>query len=918
MNEFNYIQLSDEQKEQLYQEFKLRARIEEEAREGEFDIPEEILENLDNTSKGELKTQFKRYHKSLPQYKRGTWTSAETINKCFHADLKRDNLDSYQVVCRDYRHSEKLRTAATAATEIYEELSSLIDGENHVLINALEKARRLAVFAFANAKFIDQEAKELAAKALKLPPNIRNFAEEEETDKILAFSSEKVEQVHKARFEQSLLRNASRSGYTPPSSSSIIPSTSQDSHYEIPEDGISPGGRLQAFTPYWKKTIHHPWPLSVIQEGYQIQWNSTPHPWKYHPTKRPSMEDRIAVSEAVKKFLAAGIIEISPTQSKHYLSHFFTVKEPTKRRPILDCRPLNKFVQCHHFKMEGIPALRSLLEKDDLICKIDLKDAYVVVPLHQQSRRFLTFLHQGTVYQYKSLAFGLSVAPRIFSKLMRYAVEPLRRKGIKLVYYLDDICLVAKSMKEMNANMQETLAHLKNLGFLINYKKSSLQPQKIQEFLGFQFNTSTMQITLPQQKLKKIVSRIRQRDLAKSLHVHHQNWESPCQLTRKSFEDLQWWENFSGQHNGLPIHKEDFKTPAIDIYVDASDSGYGVSSAELETHGFWTKEEQSTSINQVPDTPSVCSYPRNQKHQSGSLEPTSQTFLRVELTTAIFPKDSEKVGPSDNRRICGPSQQLATEILEYPTRSSSNEHRCVQTTLAKTGTVFASTVEVDSASAEKISATKGTRGDTGNSILADPVLVSNDSTNDKNKTVTFPNIQDLATSRLEVIRQAMEKQDLDVTTIRHLQQKHRQETVDSYNRHWAKWVSWCNIQSPKINCLEYAPKNVLRYLVHNRQFSTSHLNGIRSSIASVFNVVYPSRPSIGQHHLIQDFFTAHKKQQVIVPSKEKLEIWDLDILLRFIKSRYADTEKLPVMDLQRKTVLLLSIFTMWRPKSDIS
>lgn len=347
------------------------------------------------------------------------------------------------------------------------------------------------------------------------------------------------------------------------------------------------------------------------------------------------MEDRIAVSEAVKKFLAAGIIEISPTQSKHYLSHFFTVKEPTKRRPILDCRPLNKFVQCHHFKMEGIPALRSLLEKDDLICKIDLKDAYVVVPLHQQSRRFLTFLHQGTVYQYKSLAFGLSVAPRIFSKPMRYAVEPLRRKGIKLVYYLDDICLVAKSMKEMNANMQETLAHLKNLGFLINYKKSSLQPQKIQEFLGFQFNTSTMQITLPQQKLKKIVSRIRQvkrsrtafscrwiaslvgkmtavipaigealihlrflqRDLAKSLHVHHQNWESPCQLTRKSFEDLQWWENFSGQHNGLPIHKEDFKTPAIDIYVDASDSGYGVSSAELETHGFWTKEEQSTSIN---------------------------------------------------------------------------------------------------------------------------------------------------------------------------------------------------------------------------------------------------------------------------------------------------------------------------------
>lgn len=286
--------------------------------------------------------------------------------------------------------------------------------------------------------------------------------------------------------------------------------------------------------------------------------------------------------------------------------------------------------------MEGIPALRSVLEKDDLICKIDLKDAYVVVPLHHQSRPFLTFLHQDTVYQYKSLAFGLSVAPRIFSKLMRYAVEPLRKKGIRLVYYLDDICLVAKSKKEMNTNVAETLEHLKNLGFLINYKKSNLQPQRLQEFLGFQFNTSTMTIELPQQKLKKIISRIRQvkkstttfscrwiasligkmtavipaideallhlrflqRDLARSLHIQHQNWEGPCHLTRRSLEDLEWWEEFSGTNNGLPIHKEDFSSPpAVDIYVDASDSGYGISSVETETYGFWTQAEKATSIN---------------------------------------------------------------------------------------------------------------------------------------------------------------------------------------------------------------------------------------------------------------------------------------------------------------------------------
>ncbi|KAG1035717.1 hypothetical protein G6F43_013183 [Rhizopus delemar] len=103
-------------------------------------------------------------------------------------------------------------------------------------------------------------------------------------------------------------------------------SISQDQHYEIPEDGILPGGRLQSFSQYWKSKIHHPWPLAVIQEGYQIQWNSNPHPWKYHPTKFKTLEDQLAVGQAVSKFLAAGIIERSPSQSKEYLSNHYGAK----------------------------------------------------------------------------------------------------------------------------------------------------------------------------------------------------------------------------------------------------------------------------------------------------------------------------------------------------------------------------------------------------------------------------------------------------------------------------------------------------------------------------------------------------------------------------------------------------------------
>lgn len=286
--------------------------------------------------------------------------------------------------------------------------------------------------------------------------------------------------------------------------------------------------------------------------------------------------------------------------------------------------------------MEGVPALRDIVEPNDFLTKIDLKDAYIVVPIHPGSRKFLSFSHKGTIYQYKSLAFGLSVAPRIFSKLMRYALEPLRARGIRLVYYLDDICVLAKTKEEIQVHSQMVLQQLTNLGFLINYEKSDLEPKHTQEFLGFNFNTKTMKISVPQIKLSKLITRIRQllkktttyscrwiasllgkmtsmipaigeallhvryiqRDLAVALRQQHQNWEKPCQLSAMSWKELNWWLAQAPLLNGLPIiMKKEEKTPDIEIYVDASDTGWGVTSAKIETAGYWSPEERELSIN---------------------------------------------------------------------------------------------------------------------------------------------------------------------------------------------------------------------------------------------------------------------------------------------------------------------------------
>ncbi|KAG1041600.1 hypothetical protein G6F43_012070 [Rhizopus delemar] len=123
--------------------------------------------------------------------------------------------------------------------------------------------------------------------------------------------------------------------------------------------------------------------------------------------------------------------------------------------------------------MEGVPALRDIVEKEDFLTKVDLKDAYIVVPIHQESRKFLSFSHKGTIYQYRSLAFGLSVAPRLFSKLMRHALEPLRATGIRLVYYLDDICVVVFDQLRKERSDTQTCTRL--LGFYVQHKNNENQ-----------------------------------------------------------------------------------------------------------------------------------------------------------------------------------------------------------------------------------------------------------------------------------------------------------------------------------------------------------------------------------------------------------------------------------------------------------
>ena len=41
----------------------------------------------------------------------------------------------------------------------------------------------------------------------------------------------------------------------------------------------------------------------------------------------------------------------------------------------------------------------------------------ICIPIQQASRRYLRFLHQGIIWQFRALPFGLNTAPRVFTKV---------------------------------------------------------------------------------------------------------------------------------------------------------------------------------------------------------------------------------------------------------------------------------------------------------------------------------------------------------------------------------------------------------------------------------------------------------------------------------------------------------------------
>ena len=99
--------------------------------------------------------------------------------------------------------------------------------------------------------------------------------------------------------------------------------------------------------------------------------------------------------------------------------------------------------------MEGLFFLKNILQKNDYMCNIDLKDAYFAFPLHSSSQKYIRFKWKGNLYQFLCLCFDLSSAPRMLTKLMIIPILLKRKLNVRLITFLNDILIMNQQERNL-------------------------------------------------------------------------------------------------------------------------------------------------------------------------------------------------------------------------------------------------------------------------------------------------------------------------------------------------------------------------------------------------------------------------------------------------------------------------------------
>ena len=264
---------------------------------------------------------------------------------------------------------------------------------------------------------------------------------------------------------------------------------------------------------------------------------------------------------------------------------------------------------------QGIDDATSLIRQFRAGCflaKLDIKDAYRLIPIHPHDRELLGFNWRGDAYVDLRLPFGLRNSPPVFEEVATLCETILRNKfGVRsFIRYVDDFLFTGYTAKQCAEAIQAACKVFEEIRMPVNLDKlrSEGVPKQSCIFLGLELDASRFEIRLSRDRIVEILALL-------------QTWKSMSSCTKKSLQslvgklmfaaravraartftqrcvlalrafrdatstsaipipedmrsDLAWWESFLPLWNGISIMLPDHSFQHV-LGSDASNLGFG-------------------------------------------------------------------------------------------------------------------------------------------------------------------------------------------------------------------------------------------------------------------------------------------------------------------------------------------------------
>ncbi|XP_055708916.1 uncharacterized protein K02A2.6-like [Phlebotomus papatasi] len=205
-----------------------------------------------------------------------------------------------------------------------------------------------------------------------------------------------------------------------------------------------------------------------------------PHVSPVFRPKRPVAFHLMAtIDDELQRLQASGII--TPTEYSSWAAPIVVARKPNGRIRICGdySTGLNESVEMNNHPIPDPDSLFSQFANKRVFSHIDLSDAYLQIPMDEESSQLLTIHTHRGLFRFNRLPPGIRSAPGIFQEIVERMLQGI--PGV--ISYFDDICVASSDTKEHFAVLKEVFKRLEDYNFRVKLEKCRFFSREI-KFLG--------------------------------------------------------------------------------------------------------------------------------------------------------------------------------------------------------------------------------------------------------------------------------------------------------------------------------------------------------------------------------------------------------------------------------------------------